>query len=210
MKDPKPRAASRPAGSRSAVRGRIVAAARHHFLAHGFRGVTMDDLARELGMSKKTLYAHFRQKTDLVKAVMADKFREVERDLERITSTCSSDVVGALRRLLATMQRHTQEIQPAFVRDVRRQAPDLFKLVEVRRQRLIQRHFGKLFEAAREANLIREDVPAGLVTEILLAATTAIMNPQRLADLDLSPEQAYSAIIRVVLEGVITPRGRLS
>ena len=41
---------------------RIVAAARRYFLAHGFRGVTMDDLAAELGMSKKTLYAHFSSK----------------------------------------------------------------------------------------------------------------------------------------------------
>jgi AcrR family transcriptional regulator len=195
----------RQPGSRSAVRGRIVAAARHHFLSHGFRGVTMDDLACELGMSKKTLYAHFRQKTDLVKAVMKDKFREAEHDLERITSECSPDVLGALQRLLATMQRHTQEIQPAFLRDIRRDAPELFKLIEARRHRLIQRHFGRLFQAAGQADIIRKDVPVGLVTEILLAATAAIINPQKLADLDLTLEQGFSAIVRVVLEGVITP-----
>ncbi|PYK63066.1 MAG: hypothetical protein DME50_18215, partial [Verrucomicrobia bacterium] len=39
-------------------RQRIVEAARAHFFSHGFRSVTMDDLAEELGISKKTLYAH--------------------------------------------------------------------------------------------------------------------------------------------------------
>ena len=47
-----------PAGGEPAHR-RIVAGARRYFFAHGFRGVTMDDLAAELAMSKKTLYAHF-------------------------------------------------------------------------------------------------------------------------------------------------------
>ena len=41
------------------IRQRIVEAARAHFFSHGFRRVTMDDLAEELGISKKTLYAHF-------------------------------------------------------------------------------------------------------------------------------------------------------
>ncbi|MGH8100838.1 MAG: TetR/AcrR family transcriptional regulator, partial [Chthoniobacterales bacterium] len=36
-------------------RQRILGAARAHFFSHGFRSVTMDDLAEELGVSKKTL-----------------------------------------------------------------------------------------------------------------------------------------------------------
>src|SRR5690348_5593627 len=97
---------------------RIVTAARRHFLAHGFRSVTMDDLAEELGMSKKTLYASFPSKTALLEAVLLDKFRSVESDLNDITSDSSSDVLTALHRLLACMQRHTEEVQPPFVRDM--------------------------------------------------------------------------------------------
>ena len=67
------------------ARQRIVAGARSHF-SRGLRGVTMDELAEELGMSKKTLYAHFRSKKAVVKAAMLDKFREVEGELERIAS----------------------------------------------------------------------------------------------------------------------------
>ncbi|MGZ5141626.1 MAG: TetR/AcrR family transcriptional regulator, partial [Burkholderiales bacterium] len=67
---------------------RIVSGARKHFFAHGFRSVTMDDLARELGMSKKTLYGSFPSKKHLVQAAILDKFSEL--DLERITSRPSS------------------------------------------------------------------------------------------------------------------------
>src|SRR5262250_2316333 len=83
---------------------RIVTTARRHFFAHGFRSVTMDDLADELGMSKKTLYACFRNKAALLEAVLLDKFRSVEADLKGITSECSFDVLAALHQLLASIQ----------------------------------------------------------------------------------------------------------
>src|SRR4051812_40469867 len=101
------------------VRERIVGGARKHFFAHGFRGVTMDDLAAELGMSKKTLYAHFRSKPELVEAVLLGKAAEVEADLGRIEAECSDDFPEALREMLGCFQRHAQEIQPTFVRDMR-------------------------------------------------------------------------------------------
>src|SRR5262245_50783563 len=72
-------------------RERIVLEARRHFLSHGFRGVTMDDLAAELGMSKKTLYAHFPGKSALLQAVLEDKLRSADADFGEITSKFSTD-----------------------------------------------------------------------------------------------------------------------
>ena len=57
------------------------------FLLSGFSRVLMDDLARELGMSKKTLYSHFASKEELLRAVLVRRTREVERGLEAIVST---------------------------------------------------------------------------------------------------------------------------
>jgi AcrR family transcriptional regulator len=190
------------------VSRRIVAEARRHFMTHGFRGVTMDDLAEDLGMSKKTLYGHFPSKTGLLEAVILDKFRSIETDLERITSECSSDFLAALHDLLACSQRHTEEIRPPFVRDVRRDAPEMFKLVESRRRDLIQRYFGDIFKEGRRAGIIRKDIPAKLMIEVLLGAVQAIMNPEKMAELGLTPKTGFSAIITVILEGVITEKGR--
>src|SRR5882724_11981977 len=100
---------------------RIVTAARHHFFAHGFRGVTMDDLAQELGMSKKTLYRCFPSKADVVKAVLLDKLDGVEAELAVIVSRSSRNFPTALHDVLACMQRHTEEIRPPFLRDLQRE-----------------------------------------------------------------------------------------
>jgi AcrR family transcriptional regulator len=187
---------------------RIIAIARQHFFAHGFRGVTMDDLAGELGMSKKTLYASFGTKNDLLRAVLMDKFRTVESDLQRIAASLSDDMLDSLHQMLACLQRHTEEIQPAFVRDIRREAPQMFDLVQTRRRQVIQKYFGLMLEECRKAGIVRKDVSTRLIIEILLGATEAIMNPARMAELGLTPRTGYSTIINVVFEGVLTEKGR--
>jgi AcrR family transcriptional regulator len=192
----------------NAVTARIVAAARRHFFAHGLRSVTMDDLAAELGMSKKTLYSSFPSKVDLLRAVVIDKFRSVEADFERVTTETAADVLGALHRLLACAQRHAAEIQPPFVRDIRREAPELFEIVQSRRRAVIQRHFGKLFDDGRRAGIFRKDISTRMMIEILLGVTEALINPAKMAELGLTPKTGFSLIITVILEGVLTDQGR--
>jgi hypothetical protein len=140
--------------------------------------------------------------------VLVDKFRNVERDLDGIMSACSEDVLASLHQLLACMQRHTDEIKPPFVRDMRRESPERFRMVEDRRRAVIQRHFGKLFSEGRKAGIIRKDIPTDLIMEILLSAVQAIMNPPKILELGLTPKSGYSAIVTVILEGVLTKHVR--
>jgi AcrR family transcriptional regulator len=186
----------------------VVDVARQQFFSHGFRHVTMDELARELGMSKKTLYTSFPSKAALLEAVLANKFHQVEEDLSHITSHCGSDVLGSLRQLLVCMQHHTDEIKPPFVRDMRRESPEVFKMVEDRRRTVIERHFGALLHEGRKAAIIRKDIPVDVILDVLLSSVQAIMNPSRVLELGLTPKDAYAAIVTVVLEGVLTDRAR--
>lgn len=202
-----PKAAGQPGATLSA-RGKIVAGARRHFLAEGFRNVTMDDLAAELGMSKKTLYAHFPSKTELVRAVMIEKLDQAEMELEAISSRFQANFADSLHDLLACMQKHGEEIRPPFIRDVRRDTPELFSIVEERRTAMIHKHFDRLLKAGRKAGMIRKDVPPRLIIEMLVAATQAIVNPQKVTELGLTPKAAYGAIISVVLQGTFTDLGR--
>lgn len=192
----------------SSARQRIVAGARAHFFAHGFRHVTMDDLADELGMSKKTLYAHFSSKRALLEAVLLNKFQEVNADLERAGASEAADFLVSLQGLLACLQKQMEEIQPPFVRDMRREEPQMFQLIESRRKEAIERHFGRFLSAGRKAGLVRKDIPLSLIIEILLGAVQAIVNPQKTAELGITPREAFIAVIKVVLEGSLTGKGR--
>ena len=192
----------------SSVRQLIVDAARSHFFSHGFRSVTMDDLADELGISKKTLYAHFPGKFDLLEAVLADKFQGVETMLREVTREQSQDFPATLRELLTGTQRELDEIKPPFVRDMRQKAPHVFENIESRRAALFQRYFGNLLLAGQRAGMVRKDVPANLMIEILLAIVQAIMNPAEMEQLRMMPKEGFAGILKIVLQGALTPKGR--
>jgi AcrR family transcriptional regulator len=191
------------------ARERIIVGARDHFLTHGFRGVTMDDLAAELGMSKKTLYAHFPSKAALLEAVIRDKLGRAEADFRAaIAGKEGAPFAVKMQALLGCVRAHTEELQPSFMRDMRKEAPEIFALVQTGRRGLIQRHFGQLLAEGRKAGAIRRDIPADLLVEMLMGTVDAIVTPQRLDELSLTPKAAILQILSVYLTGITTEEGR--
>ena len=168
----------------------------------------MDDLATELGMSKITLYAHFPSKTALLEFVLRDKLERAEAELQKVTSVPEGRFADRLQRLLAATKSQMEEIQPPFVRDMRREAPELFSLVQDGRRKLIQRHFGKLLSEGRKAGTIRKDVSTNVLIEFLTGAVDAIMNPHKLGELGLTPKTGFAQVISVFIEGIATDEGR--
>ncbi len=203
-----PRKSLRRERTADAVRQRIVDAASMHFFSHGFRSVTMDDLTEEIGVSKKTLYAHFPSKIALLEAVLANKFARLEAKLKEIARAHPHDFSTALHELLSNAQRELDEIKPPFVRDMRRKAPQVFKVIERRRAALIERFFGKLFVEGQRTGMVRKDVPAKLIIEILLTIVQAIMNPTKMEELGMMPKEGFAGILKIVLEGTLTRKAR--
>lgn len=198
-----PRGGAEPGG----VRTRILAHARRHFFAHGFRSVTMDDIAGELGLSKKTLYAHFSGKTELLRDVILAKFECIRQDFDQLAQAADADFQVRLQRMLECLQRHLQEPQLAFVRDMKRE-PEMFQWIQTLRRESVQRYFGQLFEECRRAGMVRKDVPPRVAIEILMGAIEAIINPQKLEELGLTPKAAFPMVVTVVLQGMLTEKGR--
>lgn len=183
-------------------RRRILQAARAHFFQHGFRNVTMDDLAAELAVSKKTLYAHFPSKDALLEAVLRDKFERIRGTLQSAAPGKSKQFPDAVRGLLIGLQSELEELKPPFLRDMRK-APETFQRLEQRRSRLIRETFGRLFRQGQRDGHVRTDVPAKLMIETLLGAVHEIMNPQKLEELGLAPKTAFAGLIDLLLHGAV-------
>ncbi|MGI8955645.1 MAG: TetR/AcrR family transcriptional regulator [Chthoniobacterales bacterium] len=181
---------------------RILEAARTHFFKHGFRNVTMDDLAAELGVSKKTLYAHYPSKDALLDAVLQAKYEGIRATLEKSKAIRGQSFPDTLHHLLHNLRGELEELQPPFLRDMRK-APELFTQLEQRRARLIREHFGRLFRQGQRDGHVRRDLPATLMIETFLASVQAIMNPTKLTELGLPPNHAFAGLIDLLLHGVI-------
>jgi AcrR family transcriptional regulator len=192
-----------PGSADQSDRQRILAGARQHFLAHGFRNVTMAELAAELGMSKKTLYVHFQSKTELLVAMIDAKLKQVHRDMDAVMAVAGISFADRLQRLLAVLREQMSEIQPPFVRDLKRADPELFARIREERRKLINNCFGKLLEQGRKAGAVRADIPVKLLIEMLVGMVDTVVVPARVDELGITPRAAFAQIVAVFLEGAL-------
>ena len=186
---------------------RIVGTAERIFFAGGFSRVLMDDLARELGMSKKTLYSHFASKEDLLRAVLARRTVEVERGLEAIVSAKETFPLK-LGHLARFLQGKVAAVSPLFLEDIRRYAPECFQVVEEFRARAIPRYFGRLFEEGIRSGHVRRQVNRELLVRMLVLSVQGIIRPEMVEELHLRPREALEHILAIIFDGILTPRGR--
>ncbi len=160
----------------------------------------MDDLAVELRMSKKTMYVHFASKTALLEAVLRDKLQRAEEALKGAMK--ADNFSKQLEALLACLREQTEEIQPAFVRDMQREAADLFAVVQEGRARLIQCYFGQLLSSGQKAGRIRKDIRVELMIDALIGAVNGAIYPARMMELGMTPKMGLGKIIDIFLNGV--------
>ncbi len=202
-----PPPAATPPPPTSAV-ARIVAAARRHFTALGFARTTMDDLAGELGMSKKTLYLHFPGKEALVSHMMESKIAEVRTGMHAIADDASIPVMDRAHRMMAFIVRQMGEISPAFLRDLERHHPALYARMESVRAEILPQVWGKLLADGAAEGLIRRDLDPSFVSEMMLATARTLLRPDALDRLKLEPREVIDQMLTILFNGILTPAGR--
>lgn len=190
------------------VQERIIVAAGQRFFTEGFTAVTMDDMARELGMSKKTLYRLFASKDDLLRAVMQRFVTEVEAATDRILEDPDTNCLLKLRRLLGFIAMQMLRIRPPFLLDLQRSAHPIWaELDEWRRRRVISK-FAVLIEQGVGEGVFRDDLNKDLLLRMYTLLIQGIVNPEVLSQLPLTANQAFEHVTKVFFEGVLTDRAR--
>src|SRR5260221_1635143 len=101
-----------PASGEDPVPIRIVRQARAHLFAHGYSQCTMDELAAELGMSKKTLYVHFAGKEALMHAVVEDLSREIRASADGLFANPRLNFAEKLQGFAEGMVERTARMNP--------------------------------------------------------------------------------------------------
>ena len=191
----------------SSPEGRILDVAERIFLSRGFHRVSMDELARELAMSKKTLYAHFASKDDLVAGIMRRRVQRVDAEFRAVLAM-EAGFDEKVRGLMLGMQRRLGEVSPAFIDDLRRYTPEVFCIVEEYRAQAIPKYLGGLMEEGIREGFIREDVKPAMVVRMLVACVQGILRVDNMMTLDMPPVQALDTILRVIFQGVFTEKAR--
>ncbi|MCX6951807.1 MAG: TetR/AcrR family transcriptional regulator [Verrucomicrobia bacterium] len=188
--------------------GRILREARAHFFARGYSRFTMDDLAAELGMSKKTLYVHFGGKDEIITALIDDLGREIRADADALLHSRQLNFAEKLRGFVESIAERLTSVSPHTLRDLQRYAPALFQRVAEMREQNIPYVFGRFVEAGQIAGLVRDDLPPGFAIEFYLQAMQGLLQPAALERLKLAPREVIRHAVDLFFGGLLTPAGR--
>lgn len=189
------------------VRSRIIRGASARFLAHGFSRVTMDRLAADLGVSKKTLYQHFASKEALLYAVVTGFLAETSSSVRAIVGR-GGDVRGRLASLMNYLSRRLSLVSPVFFEELERHAPDMWQEVQDFRRRQIVSNILKLYRAGRRQGVFSTYPAPQLTVQLFLSTVEGVMTPRVLSRLPYPPAQVMRAIISIFLFGIVSDRSR--
>ncbi len=190
------------------LRARILRQARVFLFTHGYARCTMDDLAAELGLSKKTLYVHFAGKDEILAAVVEEVAGEIRAEAEALLGNPDLNFAEKLRGFVAGMARRHAAMPPQTFRELQRFAPALYRRIEEMRARTLPYVFGRFVAAGQQEGLVRTDLPPGFAIEYFLHAMQGLLQPTVLERLQLAPPAVLGAGIDLFFGGLLTPAGR--
>jgi len=190
------------------TRIRILEAARARFLRFGFTPVTMDAIATSIGISKATLYKHFPSKEALFRAVIFDLLEGIEAGVGALVADRTKDLAERLAAFLSYMGVRLTEISGIISIDMQRSAPAVWRDFEVFRRERIFSKLKLLLEEGRASDVFRGDISENFLIQAYVSLIEQVMNPAALADLSLSLAEAFRMIVSVMLEGILTEKGR--
>jgi AcrR family transcriptional regulator len=199
---------SAPALDENPVLTRIVRQARAHFFQHGYCQCTMDELAAELGMSKKTLYVHFPSKEALMSAVIDDLGREIRGSADALFANRQLNFAEKLRGFAEGMVERLTRTNPRLLRDLQRFAPDLYRKIAEMRERNIPYIFGRFIEEGQLAGMVRTDVRTDFAVAFFLSAMNGLVQPATMEQLGMVPRDIAPRAIELLFGGLLTPAGR--
>lgn len=184
---------------RQGLKDRILDRAELQLLELGVRGMRVDDLARDVGISKRTLYEQFSSKEEMAREALARKLERTRRAIDKIAAR-KRDEVGQMRDIAKLLAGVYADARPAFWRAVDN-TPELSELVEAGRE-----HGYETLEAVVRAGIARErfrgDMDPWLVRSVLLAAVESVVRPEQLGAVGMGVEQAYAEIFDLLLNGL--------
>ncbi len=186
---------------------RIVDVASKQFMENGISKVTLDEVASELGMSKKTMYKFFPSKEDLLRTIVHTMMNSLRARVEAVVNS-DKPFVDKAQGLLTIIGNQISSLSKQFLTDLQRFTPELWKEIdEFRRQRILT-SVRKIFVQAKDEGIFRKDLDIDLFILVFIGSVQTIVNPQTLAQQSFSAQEALHGIFRIIFEGAMTEEAR--
>ena len=187
---------------------KIVHQAKSLFMRYGIKSITMDEVAREMGISKKTLYQFVDNKKDLINQVIMDY---IETERAAIVET-KKDAIDAVHEMLLIAKHVTQllrETQPSVSYDLQKYYKESWALLESFHHVQIYDMIKENLEWGIKDGFYRKEINSDIIAKLYVGKTTLIIDEALFPLKKYNKENLYKAFIYYHIHGIITVKGGL-
>lgn len=176
------------------------------FITDGFYKTSMDEIARELQMSKKTIYKFFPSKEHLVEAVCDFRLDRVHKMISDIMET-EDDSVTKFVKLLYMNIEIMKGCSEKWFKDLQYHAPMMLEKFDNMRNDYIYKIFQKLLEQGKREKLIQH-YPSQVIITAFIGAVSAIGKPEFILNNKFSLQEALRITSEIFFNGFLTEQGK--
>ena len=174
---------------------------------YGIKSVTMDDVAKHLNVSKKTIYEHFRDKEDLVRNVL---MTDHELRCCRLTEIEEHqyNAIEEMFEVYKMINLNIKEYNPSMEYDIRKYYPDLFmKIKEIRRKRMFESSYNNMNKGKKEG-LYRKELNSKIIARFHVFRTENLLDNDVFTVEEMTSFKMFHEIFVYHIQGILSHEGR--
>ena len=176
------------------------------FMKYGLKSVTMDDLCREIGVSKKTIYKYFEDKNDLVISILESKLSMDKSACD----VCISTSKNAIEELINTSRFvHDQfsNINPTVFYDLQKHYPTAWKMMHDHKWEFVLNNIRNNIIRGKKENLYRENVDPDIISRYYVSAMDSLMDGSVYPSPEFKTDKVLTEILRFHIRGLASDLG---
>jgi AcrR family transcriptional regulator len=176
------------------------------FITLGFKSVTMDDIANKMGISKKTIYLHFKNKTKLVEATTMYMFNLISQGIDCICAL-EKNPIEEIYNIKKFVMTHLKDEKSSPQYQLQKYYPKIYMTLKNKQFEIMKDCVLENLERGIKLGLYRKTINVDFIARIYFSGIIAIK------DKDLFPDELFSIktlmeyYLEYHLRGICTPKG---
>lgn len=185
---------------------KILQGAEDLFMKYGFKSVTMDDVSRELGVSKKTLYQYFEDKNDLVNQCVEQHIR-LETESCSMVMDSSKDPIDFMLEISKSFANNQRKVNVGVLFDLKKYFKTAWEKLEQFRTVFILQNIKTNIIAGQEQGLYRNDINHELIARLYVHLVEFMLRPELYAGITINFTELHKELIQYHLRAMCTDKG---
>ena len=185
---------------------RILSESFRMFRKYGIKSISMDDIARELGMSKETIYQYVENKSDLVEKVLNFSMGQ-EGSMCLAGAVEKMNAIDILLEVSKNVSKQLQDLNPSNAFDLQKYYPVIYRDFILRKRDHVFEQVKQNFAQGISEGIYRNDLDIDLVARLYIQKLVDVHDPEFLSSVNFSFEKVFQVMFDNHIRGIANAEG---